>query len=148
MATVASYEGALDGLATLYQLQVVVEQAGTLDLLLVVPAGSTRPPVLLGLNKCGNSSILADDRVPLPTAPVDADCLGGATEEGRGSRAADWDLRAAVEAGWAVATVHQAEIAPDDRVRVWDGLAGQLESDPDAPLGSRRRLGLGPAPQR
>ncbi|MCA9492638.1 MAG: hypothetical protein KC621_22045 [Myxococcales bacterium] len=82
---------------------------------LFLPPGEAGPfPVVVGLNKCGLHSLIPEATVPLPTAFVQSDCEGGATDAGRGTRASYWDLVACAEAGVAVATVHQSEFAPDD----------------------------------
>ncbi len=81
--------------------------------LLFVPAGAPAP-VLLGLNKCGNHTVSADPDVPVPTSWRDPDCGDDATEAGRGAHAAAWPIDAALDAGWAVATVAQSDLDPDD----------------------------------
>lgn len=110
---------ALDGRAELVQLDFEVGERGAARLLLVRPRGAIRPPVVLGLEKCGLHTALSDDRVA-----ISAGWAGPACETERGERASAWDLVAAVEAGLAVAIVHQSDFAPDDRELLDEGLAG------------------------
>lgn len=86
------------------------------------PAGATRPPVFLGLNKCGNQSLLPDPRIRPTTSHVIAAC-----DPARGSQAALWPVADVVAAGFALATFHESDAAPDDAARVRDGLIGALD---------------------
>ena len=98
-------------------------KVGTRSLFLAVfsPAGVARPPVFLGLNKCGNQSLLADARVRATTSAVISAC-----DPARGSQTALWPLAEVVAAGYAVATFHESDTAPDDAARVREGLIGAL----------------------
>lgn len=77
------------------------------------PPGEGPFPVFVALNKCGNQSLGPWPEVPITSAFVPSSCPGGA--EQRGSRAESWPVAAILDAGWALATVHQNELAPDDR---------------------------------
>lgn len=116
LTEVARHELGTEG-ASLRELDLEVqgltgEGPGTLRVALFLPAGEGPFPVLLGLNKCGNHSVIAEPALALPTAWLEPECDG--TEAGRGSDAAGWAIEAALARGVAVATVHQSEVAPDD----------------------------------
>ena len=102
-----------------------------LRLALFLPAGPGPHPVLLGPNKCGLHSVAEFDELPLPTGFVESSCEGGATEDGRGSRASYWSLDAALDAGIAVATWHQSDLDPDDAsdAGALDGIQAELTVD-------------------
>lgn len=127
----ATFEGALGGTADLDELDVEVGDDGVLHVLLVRPAGVTDAPVVLGINKCGNDSVLDEERVALHTGLAPDDC-----PEGRGGRASYWDLQGMIDAGYAVATVHDGDIATDDADRFPDALAGAVDPIDEAPWGA------------
>ncbi|MBL8953867.1 MAG: hypothetical protein JNK82_24030 [Myxococcaceae bacterium] len=97
------------------------------------PSGVTRPPVLLGLNKCGNHTLVADERVRATTSLVISACDGS-----RGSQSALWPVAEVVAAGYALATFHESDAAPDDPARYRDGLirSMQVEGSPAARWGA------------
>lgn len=103
--------------------------ARAMDVLLVLPDGPGPFPVVLGLNKCGNASVLDDDRVPVTAGAVPSDC-----PDGVGARASYWDLQGAVAAGWAVATFHQSDVVADDATAL-DAASPGPGSD-EAPFGA------------
>jgi hypothetical protein len=107
----ARHDLAMEG-ASARELDLEVEGHGALRVALFLPPGQGPFPVLLGLNKCGNHSVIAAPALALPTAWLEPECDG--TEAGRGSDAAGWAIAQALARGVAVATVHQSEIAPDD----------------------------------
>ncbi len=99
-------------------------QLGSRSLFLAVfsPSGVTKPPVFLGLNKCGNQSLLTDVRVRPTSSFVISAC-----DPARGSQAALWPVADVVAAGYALATFHESDAAPDDAAHVREGLIGALE---------------------
>lgn len=85
-----------------------------LHLAVVTPSQRATPaPVIVGVNKCGNQSLVADARVRLTTSVVIPACGPGA-EETRGVQAALWPLERIVARGFAVVTFHESDAAPDD----------------------------------
>jgi hypothetical protein len=93
--------------------------APKLHLLLVVPNGRKEAaPVFLGINFCGNHTVLKDPSVGLPTAWIPASCAAvkdnHATESGRGSQVNVWAIEDSIGRGYAVATFYSGDIAPDN----------------------------------
>ena len=76
---------------------------------LYLPAGPGPHPVFLGLNKCGNRTVRADDALVHGGGWQEPGC-----DPEPGSRADLWDIDAALAAGVGVATVHQSDFHPDD----------------------------------
>lgn len=90
----------------------------TISLLLVVPNQRTRPaPIFVGMNFCGNHTLVDDPSIPLAKGWVYKSCPGCAnevaTEEGRGKQIDVWNLEMAIERGYAVATFYSGDIDPD-----------------------------------
>ena len=83
---------------------------GDMLLSLWVPRGGGPHPVILGLNKCGNHTVFDDAAVLNQGGYQDPTCVNAT-----GSRRSYWDIEAVTAAGYAVATVHQSDFAPDDR---------------------------------
>lgn len=98
--------------ATLVQLDVTLD-GGAARLAVWLPEGQGPFPVLIGLNKCGNSTVSTDVAVDDQGLYRDPTCSAA-----RGSRADYWSIELALSAGIAVATVHQSAFAPDDRFAV------------------------------
>ena len=89
-----------------------------IHLMLVTPnkrSGSV--PVVLGLNFCGNHTVLADPAVALPDRWMPDFCKGCtnhvATEAGRGSDAEGWAIETAIGRGYAVGTFYTGDVDPD-----------------------------------
>lgn len=86
-----------------------------IDVVAFLPAATGGPyPVLLGLNKCGNHSVSAEFALRVPTSWPDPDCGDDAGESGRGSHASEWPYAAANARGFAVVTLAQSDLDPDD----------------------------------
>jgi hypothetical protein len=109
-----------DGKATLREVTITYgpEGAPPIHLLLVIPnARHQRAPAFVGLNFCGNHTVLQDSRIALPTVWMPDHCAGvkehRATDAGRGSQIDVWALEQSVERGYAVATCYCGDIAPD-----------------------------------
>ena len=89
-----------------------------LHVLLVTPAQpSTRPPVFVGMNFCGNHALLDDPMIPLPAGWVRNNCAGAkderATDEGRGSQKDTWNVDLIIDRGYALAAFYSGDIDPD-----------------------------------
>jgi hypothetical protein len=95
---------AFDGKATLREIALHVGSKGVppMYVLLVVPNERKGPaPCFVGMNFTGNHTLVKDPKVR------------EATKERRGSAIAAWSLEQSVERGYAVATVHTADVDPD-----------------------------------
>ena len=119
---------ALDGKATRKEITLSFgpPDAPKINLLLVIPNNRPgRVPVILGLNFCGNHSVLADPQIALPTVWMPNDCPGcsnnAATDAGRGKDAPSWDIARVIDRGYALATFYHGDIDPD-RPDAPDGL--------------------------
>ncbi|MFO0964204.1 MAG: acetylxylan esterase [Gemmataceae bacterium] len=111
---------ALGGKATLKEITLTLgagKDAPRIHLLLIVPNKRTGPaPVFVGLNFRGNHTVLADPKIALPTAWVPKDAISDgnkASDKGRGSQKAVWNVADIIERGFALATVYCGDIDPD-----------------------------------
>ena len=100
------------------RLTPAVEGAPDIHLLLVIPKDTPDPsPVILGTNFYGNHTVLPDEDIPLSDHWVPDRGEGvvnnRATEAARGTSSARWDIKAAVQRGYAVATFYHGDIDPD-----------------------------------
>ena len=119
-----------DGKATLKEVTIAFGPANAprIHLLMVVPNERRKPaPVFLGLNFCGNHTVVTDTKVALPAGWMPKSCAGctnnQATEAGRGTQVDVWALEQSIDRGYAVATFYNGDIEPDE---------------PDAPTGIRQ----------
>jgi hypothetical protein len=126
---------ALDGRATLRELDVVTHSPhATLRLLVVTPNGINTPvPCFLGLNFRGNHQIL-DDPPVRPPASKDGEDV--ASERGRD--AVSWPVAAILERGYGLATLFNGDAVPDNaelaRQRLLDFVPAGMSPDAgDAP---------------
>ena len=122
----------------------------------VVPNERKGPaPVFVGMNFCGNHTLVNDPTVRLPTAwmyPTEPGVKDNrATEAGRGTQVDVWALEQSIDRGYAVATFYSGDIDPD-RPDVREGIQPHLQQEGRqaraARLGHHRRLGLGHSPGR
>ena len=102
--------------------------APQIHLLLVVPNERKGPaPVFVGLNFCGNHTVLADPGVALPTGWMPSNCPGvennRATEAGRGKQVDVWAVEQSIDRGYAVATFYNGDVEPD-RPDATEGIRG------------------------
>lgn len=111
---------ALDGKATVRNIEIHFVKPPlkhTLNVLLIVPKGATSPPVFVGMNFCGNHTLLDDSKIPLPAGWVRNSCEGAvnerATDKGRGSQKQVWNADMIVDRGYALATFYSGDIDPD-----------------------------------
>lgn len=110
----------LDGKATVSELEVQFGPPAALPLrlLLIVPNKRTGPvPVFLGLNFCGNHTVLKEPRIQLPPGWVYNFCSATkqdrAADADRGSQRETWCADLLVDRGYALATVYNGDIDPD-----------------------------------
>lgn len=93
-------------------------QAPKIELLLIVPNQPAGPkPVFLGINFCGNHTLLDDPAIALPTAWMPEHCPGcrdhQATDAGRGSQKEVWAVEQTIDRGYALACFYSGDIDPD-----------------------------------
>jgi len=130
-------KAAFGGKATLKEVTIAFGPASAprIHLLLVTPNNRRKPaPVFVGLNFCGNHTLVNDPRVRLPTEWMPKSCPGctnnQATDAGRGTQVDVWAIEQSIDRGYAVATFYNGDIEPDR---------------PDAPEGIRHLYGQGDA---
>jgi dienelactone hydrolase len=111
---------ALGGKATLKEVTISFGPPGTpkLHLMLLVPNKRKGPaPVFLGMNFCGNHTLLKDPKVRLPEAWLPNHCPGvkdnKATDAGRGTQLDVWAIEQTIDRGYAVATLYCGDADPD-----------------------------------
>jgi len=136
--TVLEQEGnAFSGLAVRRQVRLLFkDNSGRLsaDLLLYIPRGVRRPPVILGLNFWGNHTVCSDPGIQLSQRWVesgrnpfiDLSCVVDhrATEGCRGIDARRWPVERILARGYGFATLYRGDIDPD----VADGSVAGLRS--------------------
>jgi hypothetical protein len=103
--------------------EVTIFLRGKLDkpqihLLLVIPNRRQGPaPVFVGMNFCGNHTLVNDPSIPLPSSWMYPHCPGcenhHATDAGRGGQIDVWALEQSIDHGYAVATFYNGDISPD-----------------------------------
>lgn len=111
---------ALGGKATLSEVKITFEQP-TLDhaihVLLVTPNGVKQPPVFVGMNFCGNHTLLEHPQIHLPEVWVRNSCPGvmneRATDKGRGGQKDVWNVDLIIEKGYALACFYSGDVDPD-----------------------------------
>ena len=92
--------------------------APPIHLLLVVPNDRKKPaPAFVGLNFCGNHTLVTDPSVALPACWMPRNCPGctnnQATDAGRGKQEDVWALEQSIDRGYAVASFYMGDIEPD-----------------------------------
>ncbi len=119
---------ALGGKATLKEVAIGFGPPGTpkIHLMLFIPNQRKGPaPVFLGMNFCGNHTLVSDPLVPLPDVWVPSNCPGAkdhrATDKGRGKQVDVWAMEQTIDRGYAVATFYCGDIDPD-RADVREGI--------------------------
>lgn len=148
----------LDGVATLKQVEVVLEHRGKtlrLGVLLILPNGNTggaqntgaqRPvPAFLGLNFFGNHTVHADPRIRLHESWVANRAEFGiadnrACDASRGVRAHRWPVADIVASGYALVTAYAGDIDPDFADGFHNGAHG-LFADADFAVPAAQRWG-------
>lgn len=111
---------ALGGKARLREFGVDVGWAKAVRLLVLTPAGATKPsPCFLGMNFNGNFCLTGDPKVGLPSWSRKE---GAELEKARGSEQEAWGVEACLARGYAVASFHSGDVVPDDPVRAEQAL--------------------------
>jgi hypothetical protein len=92
--------------------------APRIQLLMVVPnERKEAAPAFVGLNFCGNHTLVNDASVSLPTTWMPKNCAGvtneHATEAGRGAQLNVWALEQSIARGYAVAAFYMGDVEPD-----------------------------------
>lgn len=84
---------------------------------LITPKDAKNPPVFVGMNFCGNHTLLDDPQIPLPAGWVRNSCGGAvnerATDQGRGNQKDVWNVDLIIERGYALASFYSGDIDPD-----------------------------------
>ncbi|ADB16635.1 putative acetyl xylan esterase [Pirellula staleyi DSM 6068] len=118
--TLFTDEKALGGKATVREIRIsFVEPALSKrqHVLLVTPNGVEKPGVFIGMNFCGNHTVLPDTKIALPEGWVGKGCVGveneRATDAGRGAQTEVWNAELIVSRGYALATFYSGDIDPD-----------------------------------
>ena len=117
---------ALGGKATRQQISILFrgqEDGPRMDLLVYVPNGVKRPPVILGLNFWGNETINPDPGIRIPdrsmessnSPSMNSSCVRNnrATEACRGIDQERWPVDKILDAGYALATAYRGDLDPD-----------------------------------
>lgn len=130
------------GKATKQEVSISFGPPGTpsIELLLIVPNRRSGPaPVFVGLNFCGNHTVVDDPTVALARGWLPERCPGcvdgRATEAGRGKQVDVWNAELIIDRGYALATCYSGDIDPD-RPDFTDGVhphylrAGQSAAGP------------------
>jgi hypothetical protein len=89
-----------------------------IHLLLVVPNKRNGPvPAFVGLNFCGNHTLVSNSSIAMPAGWMPKNCPGCsnnvATEAGRGAQTDVWALEQSIDRGYAVGTFYHGDIEPD-----------------------------------
>lgn len=108
------------GKATMKEVTVAFgpPDAPRIHLLLVIPNARKKPaPVFVGMNFCGNHTLVKEGSVALPSVWMPAHCPGvrenRATDAGRGTQIDVWALEQSIDRGYAVATLYCGDVEPD-----------------------------------
>jgi hypothetical protein len=130
---------ALGGKATLKEVTISFGPKGTpkIHLLLFVPNKRKGPAlVFLGMNFCGNHTVVNDPKIALPEAWLPNSCKGvkgnHATDAGRGSQVDVWAIEQTIDRGYAVATLYCGDVDAD-RADVREGVQEHLRTGGQAP---------------
>lgn len=136
----ASYDGLVPGARwEEWDLQLGGDARAVLHVAVIKPLSATgATPVIVGLNKCGNQSLVADPRVRLTTSLVIPAC-GTSAAQTRGTQATLWPLERIIQRGFAVVTFHESDAAPDDDEK----FATMLRASFRAPEGTPPRASWG-----
>lgn len=128
---------ALGGKATREQISILIlgkKDGPRIDLLVYVPNGVKRPPVILGFNFWGNETVNPDNGIRISDrwvessggSSIDLGCVkdNRATEACRGIDQGRWPVEKIIDAGYALATAYRGDVDPDRK----DGFAESIRS--------------------
>jgi hypothetical protein len=111
---------ALDGKATLSEVKITFQGPDlehALHVLLVVPNNVQQSPVFVGMNFCGNHTLLDHPQIHLPEGWVRNSCAGvvneRATDKGRGGQKDVWNVDLILDRGYALASFYSGDVDPD-----------------------------------
>jgi hypothetical protein len=88
------------------------------SLLVVLPRNAQKPvPCFVGINFCGNHTVLNDPGVALPKSWLRDRCPGGkdnrATDAGRGKEVDVWNIEMIIDRGYGIAMFYYGDVDPD-----------------------------------
>lgn len=107
------------GKATKKQVTIQYHPAAPpINLLLLTPNRRQKAAaVFVGINFCGNHTVVNDPAIPLPKTWIYKSCPGceteRATDAGRGGQADVWNAEQTIDRGYALATFYNGDIDPD-----------------------------------
>jgi hypothetical protein len=123
-----SDDKALGGKATLSEVKITFAEPKldhAVHVLLAVPNQADKPPVFVGMNFCGNHTLLDHPQIHLPEVWMRSSCPGveneRATDQGRGGQKDVWNIDLIVDRGYALACFYSGEVDPDAADRT-DGI--------------------------
>lgn len=127
---VAHADDLFDGKVTYdeFALRLGEGDAPPVYLAIFAPAGQPMPPVFVGPNKCGNQSLTSDPRVRATSSFLLSAC-GPDAEGARGKFASSFPLEMITSRGFALATFHESDAAPDDALSADKGLRPHFVPD-------------------
>lgn len=103
------------GQATLAEITIRFDDhppsAPSIDLLAIVPNDRTPAPTFLGLNKCGNHTILDHPGITIDERAWRHENCDGVDD--RGAKADFWCVERLIERGYAFTTFHESDVDPD-----------------------------------
>jgi hypothetical protein len=134
-------EGLLDGRCQLKELTIKInglpDDAPTIQLALFLPTVSKSPvPVFLGLNRCGNQTVIQSPAVAIDSRAWRHVHCTADPETSRGSERDSWCIDLLIERGYAFATFHESNIVSDFEDDSENGILGRYQF-PDKPCESR-----------
>ena len=116
----ASNENLFNGKASWKSFTLSYGPKGTppLELLLILPRPQKGlPPVFVGINFCGNHTVVTDPGVPMTKSWYRSRCPGckdeTATEAGRGGQVDQWNAEMIINRGYSLATFYYGDVDPD-----------------------------------
>jgi hypothetical protein len=130
------------GKATKKEVTITFGPSGApkIHLLVVIPNQPAGPrPVFLGINFCGNHTLLDDPSIALPEAWMPDYCAGcldhRATDAGRGTQKDVWAVEQTIDRGYALACFYSGDVDPDrndfsDGIHPFYALEGQSGRGP------------------
>ncbi len=117
-----TYRDFFGGKATMREVEIDLGVATVpkINVMVITPNKAKKPsPAILGINFCGNHTVVNDPRVTMnPNWIPVSNCFGiennRATAASRGQGIdKDWGVEAAIDRGYAVATFYSGDIVPD-----------------------------------
>ena len=117
-----TYKDFFGGKATMREVVIDLGSAAApkINVMVITPNKNKKTsPAILGINFCGNHTVINDPRVTMnPNWTPVSNCFGiennRATAASRGQGIdKDWGVEAAIDRGYAVATFYSGDIAPD-----------------------------------